>query len=124
MASQLESTKGSPPCRRRRGHAVAVAAAVAVCVASSASAHPGGRYWSVAEAESAVYRASLQLDGRQVRMGDCSCFGVGRIRLRVQGVLKFQHFRCLIAPQRERRFWIFLHPLPRGWTYEFQSYAE
>lgn len=123
MVSAFERTKRSSPCRRRRAHALALAAAVALGVVATAPAHPGAPYWSAAETESAIYRGSLQLNGRQVRISECSCFGTGRIRLKVRGVLKFQHFRCLVSPQRERRFWIFVHPLQRGWAYEFVSFA-
>ena len=65
----------------------------------------------------------IQLNGRSVRADKVDCFGTGRIRLRVQGQLKYQHFNCLVTPSRERRFWISFHPLPRGWTYEFLHYG-
>lgn len=63
------------------------------------------------------------MNGREVRVSEVACYGTGKNRIKVRGVLKFQHFDCLITPSRERRFWIRLHPMPRSWTYAFLHFA-
>lgn len=101
-----------------------VTALAALAVLPTAAAHKGAPYWSRAEAERAVLVGPVELGGRTARIDDVSCFGVGRIRLRVMKTLKYQHFDCLVIPTRERRGWIRVHPLPRGgWTYDFLHWA-
>ncbi len=89
----------------------------------SAVAHSGAPVWSKAQAETVVTLGPVRLNGRDLRVSEVSCFGTGTLRVRVRGVLKFQHFNCLMTPGRERRFWIAVHPLKRGWDYKFLHYA-
>lgn len=95
----------------------------ALILSSSAAAHTGAPVWSRAQADTAVTLGPVRLNGRDVRISDVSCFGTGKLRVRVRGVLKFQHLDCLLTPSRERRFWIAVHPLKRGWDYNFLHYA-
>ena len=91
--------------------------------ASARSAHTGTPYWSRTEADDRVGAGDIALAGRTVRLGQVTCVGTGRTRLKVRGVYKYQHFNCLITPARERAFWILVHTLKRGWTYQFMHFA-
>ena len=91
--------------------------------ASGRSVHKGAPYWSRAQADDRVSIGDITADGRSVRISQVTCFGTGTTRLKVRGVYKYQHFNCLITPARERAFWIRVHTLARGWTYQFLHYA-
>ena len=95
----------------------------ALALTPPASGHSAAPFWSKAEAERYVMLGPIELNDRTLRVSDVACFGNGKLRLRVRGVLKYQHFNCLVTPGRERRFWLALHPLRRGWTWNFLEYA-
>lgn len=98
-------------------------AVAALALAPAAAAHHGAPFWSKKQAEARVLAGPIELSGRLLRLSEVSCLGTGSLRVRVAGVLKFKHFNCLVAPARERRFWLKLHPLKKGWTYGFLNWA-
>ena len=99
------------------------AVGAALWLACAAAAHSGAPFLTKGEAERRVLLGSFDVGGREPRISDAACFGVGKIRLRVGRVVKFRHFDCLLTPARDRRFWIRFHSLKKNWTYAFLRYA-
>jgi hypothetical protein len=102
----------------------ALVAAFAVAPAPAASRHNGAPFWSVAQARAYVLVGRVYMNGREIRLDDALCMGTGKLHIKSAGVLKYRHFKCLLTPARERRFWIYVHTRPRGvFGYSFLHWA-
>ncbi len=84
--------------------------------------HAGAPFWTQKDATEHVMNGRVEMNGRLVRLEDALCLGTG-LRVRSRGVVKYQHFNCLLTPARERRFWIRLHTTRSGWAYAFLHWA-
>ncbi len=105
------------------GGKVLLGGVAALVLAAGSEAHANAPFLAKIGAERQVQLGPLTMDGRSVRVADVSCIGNGKIRIRVRGVFKYQHFTCLVSPAREAEFLIRFHSLSRGWTYEFIRFA-
>ena len=98
--------------------------AFAVAPAPAASGHSGAPFWSVAQARDHVLLGPVYMNGRELRLDDALCMGTGKLHIKSGGVLKYRHFKCLVTPARDRRFWIYVHTRARGlFAYSFLHWA-
>jgi len=111
---------------RRAARSLLVACLAAACFALSfgggASAHTGAPFWTEKEAKQRVMLGLVEVNGRSVRLEEALCLGTG-LRVKTRGVVKYQHFNCLLTPGRERRFWIRVHTQRVGFKYDFLHWA-
>jgi hypothetical protein len=103
--------------------AAASVVAVSLLFPLGVSAHRGAPFWSEREARDRVLLGPINMNSRAVRLEDALCIGAGNLRIRSGKVLKYQHFKCLLTPARDRRFWIYVHTLKGGWTYTFLRWS-